>query len=113
MTRLIFALTLGLFVGNVAWAQDEEEDTSGREVKYKERTEIDFEGVDVSGELVRMRPEHGGELVHGVCDGHGVLLGAENMEHARAVPVHCADHRHRDAVLGVAVELGGIGVHGR
>jgi hypothetical protein len=34
-----------------ALAQDE--DTSGRKVQYKERTEIDFEGVDVSGELVK------------------------------------------------------------
>lgn len=32
-----------------AFAQDVDE--SGRQVKYRERTEIDFEGVDVSGEL--------------------------------------------------------------
>lgn len=31
-----------------ALAQDD-----NREVKYKERTEIDFEGVDVTGELVK------------------------------------------------------------
>lgn len=31
-----------------ALAQDE-----NRDVKYKERTEIDFEGVDVTGELVK------------------------------------------------------------
>lgn len=30
-----------------------QEDDSGRQVKYKERTEIDFEGVDVQGELVK------------------------------------------------------------
>lgn len=32
-------------------AQDEDGD--GRQVRYKEKTEIDFEGVDVSGELVK------------------------------------------------------------
>jgi len=44
----VFAAAL-LFSGS-AFAQDE---TSGREVRYKERTEIDFEGVDVTGELVK------------------------------------------------------------
>jgi hypothetical protein len=45
------ALTLGLLLASApAFAQDEEE---GREVRYKEKTEIDFEGVDVSGELVK------------------------------------------------------------
>jgi hypothetical protein len=33
----------------LALGQEEEE----RTVKYKERTEIDFEGLDVSGELVK------------------------------------------------------------
>ncbi len=31
----------------------QETDTSGREIKYAARTEIDFEGVDVEGELVK------------------------------------------------------------
>ena len=35
-----------------ALAQDEDGD-SNRQVKYKARTEIDFDGVDVSGELVK------------------------------------------------------------
>ena len=35
-----------------AMAQDADDDAS-RNVKYKARTEIDFEGVDVSGELVK------------------------------------------------------------
>lgn len=35
-----------------ALAQDDLE-TETREVKYKERTEIDFDGVDVTGELVK------------------------------------------------------------
>ena len=33
---------------NLALAQDE-----GRDVRYKNRTEIDFEGVDVTGQLVK------------------------------------------------------------
>ena len=43
-----------------AWAQDGDETTDfaetnaeGQTVKYKARTEIDFEGVDVTGELVK------------------------------------------------------------
>jgi hypothetical protein len=46
--RFLAVLSLTIFSGT-AWAQDEEE----RKVKYKERTEIDFEGLDVSGELVK------------------------------------------------------------
>lgn len=46
---LIFSVLAGLAVP--ALAQDE--DTSNRKVQYKARTEIDFEGVDVSGELVK------------------------------------------------------------
>jgi hypothetical protein len=46
--RFLAVLSLTIFSGS-AWAQDEEE----RKVKYKERTEIDFEGLDVSGELVK------------------------------------------------------------
>ena len=51
-TRAFFAL-LGatLLFALPASAQDSEE--SGRSVKYKERTEIDFEDVDVNGELVK------------------------------------------------------------
>lgn len=36
-----------------AMAQDEVDSDSGRRIKYKERTEIDFEGVDVSGDLIK------------------------------------------------------------
>lgn len=49
---LFFALTCS----SVAFAQDEApaaEADAGRQIKYKERTEIDFEGVDVTGELVK------------------------------------------------------------
>ena len=51
MTRFsILALTL-LSFPLAASAQDADDD--GRQIKYKERTEIDFEGVDVTGELVK------------------------------------------------------------
>ena len=53
MLRLI-AVTLALSIGSAAFAQDEEVDEeTGRRIKYSERTEIDFESVDVSGELVK------------------------------------------------------------
>jgi hypothetical protein len=37
-----------MLIMNLAIAQDE-----GRNVTYKKKTEIDFEGVDISGELVK------------------------------------------------------------
>jgi len=52
MTRSILpVLAVAVLAGlsTSALAQDD----SGRQVKYKERTEIDFDGVDVSGELVK------------------------------------------------------------
>ena len=45
--RILFLLTL-ITISLPAMAQDDD-----RNVKYEERTEIDFEGVDVSGELVK------------------------------------------------------------
>lgn len=45
----IIAATTLLGLSTSAMAQDD----SNRAVKYKERTEIDFDGVDVSGELVK------------------------------------------------------------
>ena len=45
----LLAVTALFATSSVAFAQEEEE----RTVKYKERTEIDFEGLDVSGELVK------------------------------------------------------------
>jgi hypothetical protein len=51
MSRI--ALALLLFAPAAAYAQDEVDADSGRSIKYKERTEIDFEEVDVSGELVK------------------------------------------------------------
>tara|TARA_Y100001963_G_C6652818_1_gene386578 strand:- start:268 stop:498 length:231 start_codon:yes stop_codon:yes gene_type:complete len=37
-----------ILIMNLAFAQDED-----RTVTYKKKTEIDFEGVDISGELVK------------------------------------------------------------
>jgi hypothetical protein len=47
MSKRIFSLVLGVMVATPALAQDD------RQIQYKERTEIDFEGVDVTGELVK------------------------------------------------------------
>ena len=46
----VIAFVFTLFSG-AAWAQ--EEDDSDRRVQYQSRTEIDFEGVEVAGELVK------------------------------------------------------------
>lgn len=48
--RLTALITIGALCAVPALAQ---EDDSGRQIKYAERTEIDFEGVDVTGELVK------------------------------------------------------------
>ncbi len=56
MTRTLALLFVSTLVGSTAFAQDASEDVdteTGQRIKYKERTEIDFEGVDVSGELVK------------------------------------------------------------
>lgn len=54
MTR-IAAVVIGfaLIAPTVSFAQDEEPTEGTQKVKFKERTEIDFETVDVSGELVK------------------------------------------------------------
>ena len=52
MTRSAVVAAIGMLLAGPAFAQDTDGD-SGREIKYKERTEIDFEGVDVTGELVK------------------------------------------------------------
>lgn len=58
MTRAI-VLVFGTLLTLPAFAQEEPapeagaEADAGRQIKYKERTEIDFEGVDVTGELVK------------------------------------------------------------
>jgi len=46
---MLTALAAMMFLALPALAQDD----TNRQVKYKERTEIDFEGVDVQGELVK------------------------------------------------------------
>ena len=48
LTATMTILVLSLLAGS-AWAQEDEE----QKVVYKSRTEIDFEGVEVAGELVK------------------------------------------------------------
>lgn len=48
MLRTVTGLIASLLLAAPALAQDAEAD---RQIKYKDRTVIDFEGVDVSGEL--------------------------------------------------------------
>ena len=50
MSRFFF-IAAALTFSSTAFAQDS--DSEGRQIKYKERTEIDFEAVDVAGELVK------------------------------------------------------------
>ncbi len=52
ITRSLLVSSLGLGFAGVAFAQDEESE-GDRKVQYKQKTEIDFEGLDVSGELVK------------------------------------------------------------
>jgi hypothetical protein len=56
MLGLAFATGAALDVGTAS-AQDEDTtagtDDGGQKVLYKKKTEIDFEGLDVSGELVK------------------------------------------------------------
>lgn len=53
MSRLPLLLLAALATSSsLAMAQDESDD-SGRQVQYKDRTVIDFEAVDVTGELVK------------------------------------------------------------
>jgi len=48
--RILAVAVLGLTVSTPALAQDEEA-PEGSNVVYKSKTEIDFEGLDVNGEL--------------------------------------------------------------
>lgn len=50
--RLLLVASAAFGFASPALAQDEE-DADGRKVIYKQKTEIDFEGLDVSGELVK------------------------------------------------------------
>ncbi len=54
MNRLaLIALAVPLFTSSAFAADDEMDADSGRQIKYNSRTEIDFEDVEVSGELVK------------------------------------------------------------
>ena len=52
ITRSLLVSSIGLAFAGAAFAQDEESEAD-RKVQYKQKTEIDFEGLDVSGELVK------------------------------------------------------------
>ena len=47
------ALLSAVAYAPIALAQDEGGEPGDRKVTYKQKTEIDFEGLDVSGELVK------------------------------------------------------------
>lgn len=49
MMRPVLLAAAALLASNTAFAQD----SGSQEIRYKERTVIDFEGVDVTGELVK------------------------------------------------------------
>ena len=49
----MFGKTFALFAATALFAAPALAQDDNRQVKYKERTEIDFEGVDVQGELVK------------------------------------------------------------
>jgi hypothetical protein len=51
-SRTLLLGALASLVASAALAQDEE-DSGDRKVVYKTKTEIDFEGLDVNGELVK------------------------------------------------------------
>ena len=52
MKRLLLTIALLALTATPALAQDDDE-ASGRRVTYKSKTEIDFEAVEVAGELVK------------------------------------------------------------
>ena len=51
MKKYLLLISLTLF-SSIAFAQEEVDD-EGRRVVYKKETEIDFEGLEVEGELVK------------------------------------------------------------
>ena len=53
LTRTLILGTLALGFATPAFAQDEDPPADGAKVIYKTKTEIDFEGLDVNGELVK------------------------------------------------------------
>ncbi|MFN7144106.1 MAG: hypothetical protein ACK4YP_10035 [Myxococcota bacterium] len=52
LSRILLAGAVAGAFSGAAFAQDEEGE-GDRKVTYKQKTEIDFEGLDVSGELVK------------------------------------------------------------
>lgn len=52
ISRSLLLSAFGIGLTGAAFAQDEDSD-GDRKVQYKQKTEIDFEGLDVNGELVK------------------------------------------------------------
>ena len=52
-SRVLLVATAVASFSLPAFAEDEGDDGGDRKVMYKQTTEIDFEGLDVSGELVK------------------------------------------------------------
>jgi hypothetical protein len=54
LTRSLIVASALVSLSHAAFAQDDDEAAAGdRKVQYKQKTEIDFEGLDVQGELVK------------------------------------------------------------
>lgn len=53
MSRFLLTLIALPLLTGAALAQDAAEPEAGRAVRYNERTEIDFDALNVTGELVR------------------------------------------------------------
>ncbi|MCB9761382.1 MAG: hypothetical protein H6739_16185 [Alphaproteobacteria bacterium] len=51
--RRILTFAVALIVGSVLLSSSANAQEEERKIQYKQRTEIDFEGVEVSGELVK------------------------------------------------------------
>ena len=57
MYKMRYLFWIGLFLTathmQLAIASDEEDENSGRKIIYRQKTEIDFEGLEVEGEIVK------------------------------------------------------------
>jgi hypothetical protein len=57
MYKMRYLFWIGLFLTaahmQLAIAADEEDENSGRKIIYRQKTEIDFEGLEVEGEIVK------------------------------------------------------------
>lgn len=107
MTRLLF-VALAVSLSSSAFAQETDEE--GRQIKYKERTEIDFEGVDVTGELVKPQ----GQLL---LDANGPAPSAEPVATGTVITKEFLEHipvgRSYQSAVQMAPGVAGGGKGGR